>query len=236
MLSPSLYSPPWSLHCCMRIFHCWKQYCRSSSHSLVVSSVTFTFTASTDSNLFPFNADLIFGNKKSHMGLGQVSTVDVPTWWPRASSKSLDRQGVVCWHIVLVLQLFRSSHPFMKFCQNFLVVDLVNGLTFRHPIQVNNPSDVNKTIIIALNLDLLCSAFFCLGELELFQRMDWRLLSGSYWKTLIHHKLLSSLNVWFVFNVLKNISTNVHSNFLLFRSEESRHHLRTHFFHVEIVM
>ena len=41
---------------------------------------------------------------------------------------------------------------------------------------------------------------------------------------------------WVVFSVLKNVSTNVHSNFLLFRSEESRHHLRTHFFRVEIVM
>jgi len=40
----------------------------------------------------------------------------------------------------------------------------------------------NKTIIIALNLDLLRRAFFCFGELELFQCMDWRLLSGSYWK------------------------------------------------------
>jgi len=39
-----------------------------------------------------------------------------------------------------------------------------------------------KTIIIVLNLDLLCLASFCLGELGLFQCMDWRLLSGSYWK------------------------------------------------------
>jgi len=46
---------------------------------------------------------------------------------------------------------------------------------------VNNPSDVGKKkkIIIALNLDLLCRAFFCLGELGLFQCMDWHLLSGS---------------------------------------------------------
>jgi len=44
-----------------------------------MSSIAFAFTAPMDSNLVPFNADLIFGNKKSHMGLGQVSTVDVPT-------------------------------------------------------------------------------------------------------------------------------------------------------------
>jgi len=30
---------------------------------------------------------------------------------------------------------------------------------------MNNPSDAEKKIIIALNLDLLCLAFFCLGEL-----------------------------------------------------------------------
>jgi len=39
-----------------------------------------------------------------------------------------------------------------------------------------------KTITIALNLDLLCCAFFYLGELGLFQCMDWCLLSGLYWK------------------------------------------------------
>jgi len=43
-----------------------------------MSSVAFAFAASMDSNLVPFNADLMFGNK-SHMGLGQVSTVDVVT-------------------------------------------------------------------------------------------------------------------------------------------------------------
>jgi len=48
-------------------------------------------------------------------------------------------------------------------------------------------------------------------------------------KTMIHHKLLRSLYVWIVFNVLKNVSTNVHSNFLLFRCKESRYHPRTHF-------
>jgi hypothetical protein len=37
------------------------------------------FTAYTNSNLVSFNANLIFGNKKSQMGLGQVSAVDVPT-------------------------------------------------------------------------------------------------------------------------------------------------------------
>ena len=58
---------------------------------------------------------------------------------------------------------------------------------------------------------------------------------GRIEKTVIHHKLLCSLKSLGHFECLKNFSTNVHSNFLLFRSEESQHHLRTHFFHVEIV-
>ena len=152
MLSPSVYSPPRSLHRSMRIFHCWKQCCRSSSDSLFMSSVAFAFTASTDSNLVPFNADLIFGNKKSHMGLGQVSTVDVPTLWSCASLKNDLTEGIVSRCVVFVktpraiLPHFRSfsSHLFMKVCQNLLAVDLVNGLTFRNPIHMNNPSDVEK--------------------------------------------------------------------------------------------
>ena len=191
MLSPSMYSPPRSLHDSTQIFHYWKQCCRSSSDSLFLRSVAFAFTASTDSNLLPFNADLIFGNKKSHMGLGQVSTVDDPTRWSWASSKT-SWQGVVRRCVVLVnnpwavLSHFRSSssssssslspsfsspsppsssssfsssHPFTKVCQNLLVVDLVNGLTFRHPIHVNNPSKVKKRKdhnCLKFGFDMLC--------------------------------------------------------------------------------
>ena len=44
------------------------------------------------------------------------------------------------------------------------------------------PRMLKKIIIIALNFDFLCCAFFCPGEVGLFQCMDWCLLSGSYWK------------------------------------------------------
>jgi len=101
-MSPSMYSPPRSLHRSMRIFHCWKQCCRSSSDSFFISSISFAFTASTDSNLVPFNADLIFGNKKSHKGPGQVSTVDILTGDLVLCQIRLDRQGVVCRRFVLV--------------------------------------------------------------------------------------------------------------------------------------
>jgi len=66
MLSPSMYTPPRSLHHSMQIFHCLKQCCRSSSVSLFMSSVAFTFTAATDSKWVPFNADFFGNKKKSH--------------------------------------------------------------------------------------------------------------------------------------------------------------------------
>jgi len=66
--------------------------------------------------------------------------------------KRLDRQSVVCRSVVLVenpravLPHFRSSssYLFTKVSQNLLVVALVNGLTLRHPIHLNNHSDVRK--------------------------------------------------------------------------------------------
>jgi len=54
-------------------------------------------------------------------------------------------------------------------------------------------------------------------------------------KTTIHHKLLRSVKCVGFFNVLKKVSTNIHSNFLLLRSEESRHHLRTHIFMLKLL-
>jgi hypothetical protein len=152
MLSSSMYFPSRSLHRSMWIFHCSKQCCRSSSGSLFMSSVTFASTSPADFYLVHFNTDLSFGNKKSHVGLGQVSTVGVPTQWSCALSKSLDRQGIVCQCIASVKNpsavrpyftsssfSSSSSQVFTKGCQN-LLVEMVNGLNFRHPILVNNPS------------------------------------------------------------------------------------------------
>jgi len=59
-----LHFTPRYLHRTMRIFHCWKQCCKSSSDSLFMRCVTFAFIAYMDLNLVPFNADLIFGNKQ----------------------------------------------------------------------------------------------------------------------------------------------------------------------------
>jgi len=115
-------------------------------------------------NLVPSNAGLIFGNKKSHMGLGQVSTVDVPTWWSCASPKTSWQTGRCETARCLGEEpMSRSStfqvsffSPVYESLSKPPCSRLVNGLTFRHPIHMNNPLDVKKTIITALNLDLLC--------------------------------------------------------------------------------
>jgi hypothetical protein len=192
MLSPSMYSPPRSLHRSVQIFHCLKQCCGLSSESLFVSSITFTITASVDSNLVPFNADLIFGNKKKSHGArsneydGCSNTVIL-----LFHQKRLDKQSVMCWCVVLmknpwaVHPHFRSSsssHPFTKVCQNLLVLDLVNGWPSGTQSMWKIASMLKETIIFALKLYLLYRAFFCLGELGLFQSIDWRLLSVSCWK------------------------------------------------------
>ena len=196
MLSPSMYSPSRSLHLSMRIFHCSKQCCRSSSDSLFMSSVAFAFTASTDLNLVPFNADLIFGNnnkKKSHGARsgehgGCSNTVIL------CFVKNVLTDRVLC---ASAMSWWRTREPFFHISGLLLTCSWRFVKWFN--LQAPNPCEQSlrcqeKRIIIALNLDLLCRAFFCLGELELFQCVDWRLISGSYWKeTMIHHKLLHSL-------------------------------------------
>ena len=142
MLSPSMYSPPWSLHRSMRIFHCWKQSCRSSDSLSWASSLLPSLHLWTRT-WFLLTKTWTLEIKKSHMGLGQVSTVDVPTRWSCVSSSWQTGRYVLarCLGEEPTFPHFRSPHPFTKVCQNLLVVDLVNGLTFRHPIHVNNPSD-----------------------------------------------------------------------------------------------
>ena len=141
---------PYTAPC--KIFNFWKQCCRSTSDSLFMISVTFAFTTSMDSNLVHFNTDLIFGNKKKSHGArsgeygGCSNTVIlcfikkswktgrcVPVWC--LGEEPMSRSSI--------FQVFFFS-PIHEGFQNLLVVDLVNGLTFRHPIHVNNPLDVEK--------------------------------------------------------------------------------------------
>ena len=138
------------------------------------------------------------------MGLGQVNTVEVPTRWSCASSKTSWQTGrcvlarCLCEEPMSRLPHFRSSssssHPFTKVCQNLLVVDLVNGLTFRHPIHVNNPSDVEKNYHNCFKFGFALPCFLLpwwTGALPVhgLALTLWVVLK----KNMIHHKLLRSL-------------------------------------------
>jgi hypothetical protein len=61
-----------SIHCCIRVFHCSKQCCRSSADTLFSRSV-FDFTSSTDSNEFLSTHFSLWGTGKSHRGLYPVN-------------------------------------------------------------------------------------------------------------------------------------------------------------------
>jgi len=102
----------------------------------------------------------------------------------------LHRERVGCWGVVVMKNPWGilphvwspSSHTFTEGRQNIFIINLIDSLTFRHRINVDNPPDIEKTIIIALNLDLLMRTFFFLWDWGLSQCMDCLLVSGSYWK------------------------------------------------------
>ena len=55
-------------------------------------------------------------------------------------------------------------------------------------------------------------------------------------KTVIRHKLVHFLKSWGLFQCIEEYHHKRSFEFLLLRGEDSGHHLRTHFFHVEIVL
>ena len=133
------------------------------------------------------------------MGLGQVSTVDVPTRWSCASSKTSWQTGSCVLARCLGEEPMSRSSTFQVFSpvheglSEPLVVDLVNGLNFRHPVHVNNPSDVKKKNnhhCFKFGFALPCFLLsWWTGALTVHG------LALTFWvvlkKTMIHHKLRS---------------------------------------------
>ena len=59
--------------------------------------------------------------------------------------------------------------------QNIFIINLIDNLTFRHPVIVDNPPDIKKKIIIALNFDLFMC--FLLPKKLVALLMHWMFLS-----------------------------------------------------------
>jgi hypothetical protein len=114
-----------------------EQCCRSSSDSLFMSSVTFAFTACTDSNLVPFNADLISGNKEKSHGAGSgeygacSNTVTLCFVKNVLTDRQTDRQTALC---AGALSCWRTHQP--SFHMSGLLLLLTRSRRFvRTPLQ-----------------------------------------------------------------------------------------------------
>lgn len=180
-----------SLHRSIWIIRCRKQCCRSSTETAIIIFVAFSFTASTDWKRVTFNALLTLVNKKSHMEL-QESRVDAPT----QEYNTLPKTFWSTLHCALVknclvknsgtifpyVESF-SSHAFTKGDQNLFVIHLVNRLIFRHPVDMNDPSNVEIQNYHGFEFRLTHPWFLSLGELGLYQCMNYRLIPASYMKT-----------------------------------------------------
>lgn len=118
-----------------------------------------------DSSLVLFNGDLTLEIRKTSHGArsseyGGLSNTDLVL-----CQKQCCVLACCLGRVVSLSSTFQVvfSHTLTKPCENLFVVDLVNNVSFRYAIHVNNPSGVKKEIIVALNLDVLCRAFFCQG-------------------------------------------------------------------------
>ena len=152
MLSPSMYSTPRSLNRSMRIFHCWKQCCSSSCVMLFKSYVASAFIASTDSNLVPLSADLIFGKRKKSHGArsgeyGGFSITGMLFFSKYLFTDSALCAGALSWwriHKAFFHVWSPSSHTFTEGRQNIFIINLIDSLTFRHSINVDYPPGYRK--------------------------------------------------------------------------------------------
>ena len=191
-----MYSPPWSLHCSMWIFHCWKQY---GSHLLIGYSRALLLLPSLylrTPNLFLLTQTWSLEIYKSHGArsgeYGGCSNMVILCFVKNVLTYRALCAGMLSWwrscdlffHISCL-----SSCPFTKVREKLLVV----GLNFSHPIHMNKPSDVVKKIIISFNLDLHCRAFFALVKWGSSRAWIGPYFMGCIEKSMIHHKLLCSL-------------------------------------------
>ena len=167
----------------MQIFYCWKQCCTSSCVKLFKSCVAFAFTASTDSNLVPLSADLIFGKRKKSHGA---------------------RSGEYCGCSITGM-LFFAKYLFIDsaLCAGALSWWRIHEASFRHPINVDNPPDIEKNNHHFFEFGL---AHARLGDWGLFQCMDFLLVSGSYWKIQVSSHVITFRKKSGTFSMFSRVS------------------------------
>ena len=76
-LSPSMYSSSLSTRRCIRVLHCSKQCCSSSTPRPFSSCAIFTFTTSTDGKWVPFSTLFTLVYRKKSQGAKSANMEDV---------------------------------------------------------------------------------------------------------------------------------------------------------------
>lgn len=89
----------------------------------------------------------------------------------------------------------------MEFSNNMQVVLLNNRLTFWKPVKIHNPMNIDRTIIIAVNLDFPIQAFWL--SVKMGSSSGW---IGAISKTMIHHMLLPFPNKFVLFSTTFKLS------------------------------
>jgi len=110
-------------------------------------------------------------------------------------------------------------------------------LTFRHPINVDNPPDIEKNNPHCFEFGLALARFLLpsgLGSLPMhgLSLSLWIILKNPSFFT--HNYVLEEFRI--IFNVFKCVNTAIHLMFLLLGGKDFWHHFSTHLFHAEIVV
>lgn len=102
-----------SLDRSMRIFNCWKQYCRTSSDKpfIWVPSLFLSQHQQSQISFLSFKWYLTLRSRKSQSGPGQASAAGAPTYWARneMTGKALCA-GALSWWRIHELFVYISGH------------------------------------------------------------------------------------------------------------------------------
>jgi len=121
--------------------------------------------------------------------------------------------------------------------QNIVIINLIDSLTFRLSINVDNPPDIEKNNHHCFEFGLAHALFLLprgLGALPMhgLSLSLWIILKNPSFVT--RNYVLEEIRI--IFNVFKSVSTAIHSMFLLLGGKDFWHHFCTHLFHAQIVV
>ena len=122
-----------------------------------------------------------------------------------------------------------TMNPFSESFKDLTIVLLINCLSLRHKILMNNTLTVEKQNSMDFIFNLLIPAFLGHGELLVCHSELWRLVSGSYLKIHNLSPVMMFEKTFVIFNAFKKVQAHIPSIFLLFVGEVFWNQLRKNF-------